>query len=79
MRVHFILNTYWEALDFELPSAGETGGGPWCRWIDTALDSPADIVPWQEAPSHIGRTYRAQARSVVLLLASETALLEKTS
>jgi hypothetical protein len=29
------------------------------RWIDTSLEAPQDIVPWQEAPrfvtAHIGR------------------------
>jgi glycogen operon protein len=79
MRAHFILNAYWEALDFELPSANEMGAGSWCRWVDTALDSPEDIVPWRDASPHSGRTYRAQARSVVLLLASTRALLEKRS
>ena len=29
--------------------------GAWRRWIDTALDSPHDIVPWQEAPAVPGR------------------------
>ena len=49
MFVHFILNAYWEPLEFELPVIGE--GVSWRRWIDTALDSPNDIVPWQVAPA----------------------------
>jgi isoamylase len=65
--VHFILNAYWDALEFEL---SEAGGGEWRRWIDTALDSPADIFPWQEAPSVPGRLYRAAPRSVVVLFAN---------
>ena len=64
---HFILNAYWEPLDFELPSLSE--GNPWRRWIDTALDSPSDIVPWQSAPAVSGGSYRAGARSVVMLYA----------
>ena len=63
---HLILNAYWEPLEFELPLDGE-GRKPWRRWIDTALDSPHDIVPWQEAIPVSGRTYRAEARSVVVL------------
>ena len=43
---HLILNAYWEPLDFELPAPATAG--PWRRWIDTALDSPHDIVPWQD-------------------------------
>jgi len=64
-----ILNAYWEPLDFELPPAGEQGGNPWRRWIDTARETPNDIVPWREAPTVPGLTYRAQARSVVALYA----------
>ncbi|HEX5269919.1 MAG TPA: glycogen debranching protein GlgX [Gemmataceae bacterium] len=63
---HLILNAYWEPLDFELPSPE---GGTWRRWIDTSLDSPHDIVPWQEAPEIPPGAYRAGARSVVLLVA----------
>ncbi|HSN04298.1 MAG TPA: glycogen debranching protein GlgX [Nitrospira sp.] len=66
---HFILNAYWEPLEFELPPLNEGSGDPWRRWIDTALDSPHDIVPWRTAPSLPGHTYRAEARSVVVLLA----------
>src|SRR5439155_26095874 len=65
LRFHFILNAYWEPLDFELPGPGDGDG--WRRWIDTALDSPDDIAPWQSAPTVAGKTYRAQARSVVML------------
>jgi glycogen operon protein len=64
---HLMLNAYWEPLDFELPGRGD--GQPWRRWIDTALDSPHDIVPWQEAPSVPGGSYRVGARSVVMLFA----------
>jgi isoamylase len=41
----------------------------WHRWIDTALDSPADIVPLESAVLHSARTYRAEARSVIVLFA----------
>jgi glycogen operon protein len=66
LSVHLIFNSYWESLDFELPKPGPRG--PWRRWIDTALDAPLDIVPWQAAPPVIGDTYRAEARSVVMLV-----------
>jgi glycogen operon protein len=64
---HLILNAYWEPLDFELPKLD--GGRRWRRWIDTALDSPHDIVPWQSAPAFPGDTYRVGDRSVVMLFA----------
>ena len=65
MLLHVILNAYWEPLDFELPPLDSSG--MWRRWIDTALESPQDIVPWQTSPSIPGFTYRAQSRSVVIL------------
>jgi isoamylase len=66
-RFHLILNAYWDSLDFELPELG--GGDTWGRWIDTALDTPNDIVDWQEAAPVPGHTYRTGPRSVVVLLA----------
>jgi glycogen operon protein len=68
LHFHLILNAYWEPLDFELPKV-ETGA--WRRWIDTALDSPEDIVPWSTAPTVPGNSYRAGARSVVVLLTGD--------
>jgi isoamylase len=68
--LHFILNAYWEPLNFELPPVTEEGGGPWRRWIDTTLESPHDIVAWQTAPPFTDQTYRAGPRSVVVLYAS---------
>ena len=69
MLVFAILNAYWEPLDFELPVLDPPEEPAWRRWIDTALDSPRDIVPWQAAEPISGRSYQAGARSVVLLLA----------
>jgi glycogen operon protein len=64
---YFILNAYSEPLEFELPQVED--GRHWGRWIDTALDCPHDIVDWQ-APTRISSaTYKAGARSVVVLLA----------
>jgi glycogen operon protein len=67
---HLILNAYWEPLAFELPRLNSGSGTAWRRWIDTSLDSPHDIVPWQDAPTVVGDTYRAEARSVVMLFAA---------
>jgi glycogen operon protein len=69
---YFILNGYWEPLEFELPSPTAVGHGPWRRWFDTALPSPDDIIPWQSIPIHAASTYRAAPRSVVMLLADDT-------
>jgi len=67
--LHLILNAYWEPLEFELPPVGEDGNGSWRRWVDTALESPHDIVAWTSAPCYEGRTYRAAPHSVVVLYA----------
>ncbi|WP_406701266.1 glycogen debranching protein GlgX [Singulisphaera sp. Ch08] len=65
IHFHLILNAYWEPLEFELPNLGD--GQPWRRWIDTALEPPHDIAPWQAAPTVPGDTYRVESRSVVML------------
>ncbi|EMI55613.1 isoamylase [Rhodopirellula sallentina SM41] len=61
---HLILNAYWEPLQFELPNSNNN---PWRRWIDTSLDSPEDISPWNEAPEWNQQSYRVADRSVVML------------
>ena len=72
LAVYFAFNSYWESLEFELPSLDNQGGSPWCRWIDTGLDSPADIVEWYVAEPVPGGTYTLAPRSVVVLFASLT-------
>ena len=64
LRMHLILNAYWEPLEFELPADKKYF---WRRWIDTGLDSPDDIVEWQTAPPVQGFIYRVEPRSVALL------------
>ena len=63
--LHGILNAYWEPLTFELPPV--SAEHRWRRCIDTALDSPDDICPWECAPVVSQGTYQAQPRSVVVL------------
>jgi isoamylase len=65
--VYAIMNAYWEPLDFELPPL--SGGRLWHRWVDTSRDTPEDIVPWHTAPPLSCKEYRAESRSVVVLLA----------
>jgi isoamylase len=67
--IHWILNAFWEPLDFELPRVDMGGDDPWRRWIDTTLDSPEDIVDWDAMAGVPGFTYSAGPRSVVLLCA----------
>jgi glycogen operon protein len=65
--LHGMLNAYWEPLTFELPPVPAERQQGWRRCIDTALDSPDDICPWETAPVVTQPTYMAQPRSVVLL------------
>jgi isoamylase len=68
LAVHIILNAYWAPLHFALPQTGNDRAAPWRRWIDTFLDSPDDIVPWNEARPVSGPTYCAGPHSVAVLL-----------
>ena len=70
IMVNLILNAYWEPLDFELPILGEATE-KWHRWIDTALDPPHEICEWNAEMPIAGGTYRAAARSVVVLIAGQ--------
>jgi isoamylase len=65
---HVILNAYWQPLDFELPRLDGAGKNLWRRWIDTALDSPHDILEWEAAEPIAGNVYRAESRSVVIIV-----------
>jgi glycogen operon protein len=66
LGLHLIMNAFWEALDFELPTVDARE--PWRRWIDTSLESPDDIVSWRAAPpTRNAHSYRAGPRSVVAL------------
>jgi isoamylase len=67
--VYVILNAYWESLDFELPPVEGGAGEPWRRWIDTTLESPADIVEWGNAVPVFSQAYATGPRSVVVLFA----------
>lgn len=64
---HLILNAYWDALDFELPSLTETGHSGWRPIIDTSLESPDDFNDFEGAPLVEAEMYHAGPRSVVLL------------
>jgi isoamylase len=68
LRLHLIINAYWEALRFEIPAL--EAQGRWRRCIDTCCDPPADFCSWADAPPVPGSTYLAQPRSVVILLAN---------
>jgi glycogen operon protein len=68
IAMHFIVNAYWEALEFELPALESPWFTGWRRWIDTALPSPEDIrTPAELVPVEQSK-YRVAPRSVVALV-----------
>jgi glycogen operon protein len=75
--LHLMVNAYWDALQFEIPTIGEAGE-PWRRCVDTFLDSPDDICDWIKGPIVPGATYLVQPRSMVLLLAEAPGRTERS-
>jgi len=78
-RLHLMFNAYWKPLDFELPAIPDTAMSGWQRWIDTARESPEDIMDSPAAPLVRGTHYRVMPRSVAALFVrlgarSDTAL-----
>lgn len=69
---YWILNAWREPLTFELPHVDLTSRGPWCRWIDTSLEMPDDIVEWQCAQPVAPGTYKVGPYSTVVLIAGGT-------
>jgi isoamylase len=65
---HVILNAYWEALPFELPTPPHRS--IWLRVVDTSLDPPDDLAtPGREVAVTRG-CYPAGPRSAVVLMSS---------
>jgi isoamylase len=62
-----LLNAYWEALEFELPSP-LTGSAGWLRFVDTSFDSPFDVNEPTRAPLIESPRYTARPRSAVVLI-----------
>ena len=63
--IHVIMNMYWEPVEFELP---QIASYPWHRVIDTALDSPLDILEPGQEQLYTNAKYKAEGRSVVVLI-----------
>jgi len=67
--MHFALNAYWDALEFELPLLpGEPAEG-WRRLLDTARGDAQDLLEFDAAPLAAGGLQRVEPRSVVMWLA----------
>ncbi len=66
LLMHFMLNAYWEPLEFELPPEPEDGDG-WRRVVDTSLAAPDDIVLPADAPLVDNGTYELHPYTVAVL------------
>jgi glycogen operon protein len=67
VRLHGMISSYWEPLDFQLPDPGPI---PWRRWVDTSLPSPEDILDYAASPPVNGGRYRVAPRSIVLVVSA---------
>lgn len=63
--VHVIMNMFWESIDFEIP---QVDGYPWYRAVDTALNSPEDILEPGLEQVVVGPSYLAQGRSISVFI-----------
>ncbi|MGA7937941.1 MAG: glycogen debranching enzyme, partial [Kovacikia sp.] len=68
-RFYLMVNAYWEALNFTLPSVSPTAQQNWCLWIDTSRPAPNDIYAPDDTPPVVGSTYKVGPRSMVVLVA----------
>lgn len=66
-RLHVMLNSYWEALEFELPPA--ENNRVWKLNIDTSQAAPQDFQLPPDAISVAGNRYKVMPRSAVVLVA----------
>ncbi|MEI6206209.1 MAG: glycogen debranching protein GlgX [Desulfuromonadales bacterium] len=66
---HYMVNSYWKPLTFNIPSPKKLPGGMWYRWIDTSRTSPEDIASWDAMPVMIHDCYQLPARSLAVLVA----------
>ncbi|MGH7226963.1 MAG: hypothetical protein ACRELF_27425 [Gemmataceae bacterium] len=61
-------NAWIGTLNFRIPPSPQ--GKPWHRVVDTALDSPLDIVGLDDGPRiEVGKTYPVAPFSTVVLIA----------
>ena len=64
--IYVIMNAYWQGLAFELPPL--SNGMKWHRIVDTSLEFPNDIVKPQKARKILQNIYKANPRSIVVLI-----------
>ena len=70
LRLHLMVNAYWEPLEFELPPI-EANGGSWRCCVNTFRASPQDIQGFAAADPVSGSTFTLQPRSLAVLAARD--------
>jgi glycogen operon protein len=64
--IYAAFNAYWKPLEFELPPVAPSA--PWKMVLNTSEPSPADILPYKEAPEFSASSCTVNPRSIVLLV-----------
>lgn len=67
MAMHYLINSYNQNLNFEIPQTIEGISVTWRRWVDTSLDGPCDICLWTEAGNYYETTYEVKSHSIAIL------------
>jgi glycogen operon protein len=67
LLTHVMMHAYTEPLQFEIPP---TAANQWRRCIDTFLESPEDILEWDDAPVVQAHKYLVQPHSIVVLFSA---------
>jgi isoamylase len=67
MAMHFMINSFKEPLEFEVPEYINHSKCYWNKWVDTSLESPEDITDMEKAPSLFNKKYRLPPFTVVIL------------
>ncbi|MBW3466706.1 glycogen debranching protein GlgX [Arthrospiribacter ruber] len=68
VAMHYMINAYTHALDFELPKHIDGKEITWKRWLDTSLPSPEDICLWADAPPISEDSYHLHEHSIAILI-----------
>ncbi len=67
--IHVMISSYWESIEFQIPSLPKGTLKKWHRLLDTSLNPPHDIChPGEELAIKMD-TYYVQAHSIVILVA----------
>jgi len=66
--MHYMVNAYYEALEFELPKVDLASTKVWKRWIDSSLESPNDICMIEEGTAVTSAIYKVNAHTLAVMV-----------